>query len=109
MSFSTGKDIHKDRWTGLPMGEDILERIKQTVIDEGQVKVDKKFTYEQEPGNNVEDMEIQKTDETVEDESEERLLSKLFKFDHEINYNDELSESEEASIEEEDDDVALIQ
>ena len=54
-------------------------------------------------------MEVQKTDETVENESEERLLSKLFKFDHEINYNDELSESEEVSIEEEDDDVALQQ
>ena len=28
MSLFTGKDIHKNKWTGLPMGEDILERIK---------------------------------------------------------------------------------
>ena len=54
-------------------------------------------------------MEVQETEETVEDELEERLLPNLYKLDHEINYNDEFSESEETPIEEEGDDIASIQ
>ena len=54
-------------------------------------------------------MEVQETEETVEDELEERLLSNLNKLDHEINYNDEFNESEETPTEEEGDDIASIQ
>ena len=45
----------------------------------------------------------------MEDKSKERLLPNLYKLDHEINYNDELSESEERPIEEKGDDIASIQ
>ena len=58
MSLATGKKIHRNSWTELLMGEDVLERNRQIAIDEGQVKVDNNFTYKWEPGNNFEEMEV---------------------------------------------------
>ena len=70
MLLATGKDIHRNGWTELPMGDDVLQRVHHIALKEGQINIDSNFTYEWEPGNDIEDMEAQEIDEKEEDESE---------------------------------------
>ena len=72
MSLTTGKEIHMNEWTELPMGDEVLQRVKQIVLKEGQININSNFTYEWEPGNDIEDMEDQEIDEKEEDESENK-------------------------------------
>ena len=71
MSLATGKEIHRNGWTDLPMGDEELQRVKHIALKEGQINIDSNFTYKREPGNDIEDMEVQEIDKKDEDESEE--------------------------------------
>ena len=71
MLLATGKDIHRNGWNDLPMGDDVLQRVQQIALKEGQINIASNFTDEWEPGNAIEDMEVQEIDKKDEDESEE--------------------------------------
>ena len=71
------------------MGDDVLQRVKYIALKEGQINIDSNFTYKCEPGNDLEDIEVQEIDEKEEDESEERTQSKLLNI--EINHIEEPS------------------
>ena len=98
MSLTTGKEIHRNGWTELPMGDEVLQRVKQIVLKEGQINIDSDFTYEWEPGIAIEDLEVQEIDEKEEDESEERTPLKLLNIEIEINHIEEPSENEEIFV-----------
>ena len=70
MSLTTGKKIHRNGWTELPMGDEVLQRVKHITLKEEQINIDCNFTYDWELGNDIEDMEIQEIDDKEEDESE---------------------------------------
>ena len=108
MSLATGKQIYKNGWIQLPMGDKVVQRIKHITVKEGQIIVDNNFTYEWEPGNAIEDMEVRKIDEKEEDELEERTPPKLLKIEMEINHIEEPSENKETFVED-DEDVTVME
>ena len=57
------------------------------------------MTYEWEPGNSIEDIEVQEINEKEEDESEERTTPKLLSIEIETNHIEEPSENEEICVE----------
>ena len=91
MSLATSKEIYINGWTELPMGDDVLQRVKLIVLKEGQINIDSNFTYEWELGNNIEDINIQEIDEKEEDELELRTQPKLLNIDIETNHIEEPS------------------
>ena len=99
MLLATGKDIHRNGWNDLPMGDDVLQRVQQIALKEGQINIASNFTDEWEPGNAIEDMEVQEIDEKEEDKSEERTPPKLLNIEIEINHIEEPSENEEIFVE----------
>lgn len=107
MSLATGKHIYKNGWIQLPMGDEVLQTIKHITVKEGQVIVDNNFTYEWEPCNAIEDMEVRKIDEKEEGELEERTPPKLLKIKMEINHIEEPSENKETFIEDDDDVIVM--
>ena len=40
ISLATGKEIHGNGWTELPMGDDVRQRVKHIVLKEGQINID---------------------------------------------------------------------
>ena len=98
MSLATSKDIHRNGWTELTMGDDVLQSVKHIALKEGQINIDSDFTYEWEPGIAIEDLEVQEIDEKEEDESEERTPLKLLNIEIEINHIEEPSENEEIFV-----------
>ena len=99
MLLATGKDIHRNGWNDLPMGDDVLQRVQQIALKEGQINIASNFTDEWELGNAIEDMEVQEIDEKEEDKSEERTPPKLLNIEIEINHIEEPSENEEIFVE----------
>ena len=89
------------------MGDDVLQRVKHIALKEGQVNIDNNFTYEWEPGNAIEDMEIQEIDEKEEDESEEQTPPKLLNIEVETNYTEETSDNEEILVEDNNDVIEM--
>ena len=53
------------------MGDEELQRVKHIALKEGHINIDSNFTYKREPGNDIEDMEVQEIDKKDEDESKE--------------------------------------
>ena len=107
MLLATGKEIRRNGWTELPMGDDALQRVKQIALKEGQVNIDNNFTYDWEPSNAIEDMEIQEIDEKEEDESEERTPPKLLNIEVETNYTEEPNDNEEILVEDNNDIIEM--
>ena len=103
MSLTTGKEIHRNEWTELPMGDEVLQRVKQITLKEEQINIDSNFTYEWELGNDIEDMEVQEIDEKEEDESEKRTPPKLLNIEIETNNIEEPGENEEIFVEDDND------
>ena len=46
MSLVTGREIHRNKWVELPVGDEILERIKGLTIREGHPPISTNFVYE---------------------------------------------------------------
>ena len=40
MSLAAGKEIHRNGWTELPMGDEVLQRVKHVALKEGQINID---------------------------------------------------------------------
>ena len=55
MSLLTGKRIHKYQWTVLPISMEVLARVNQLALEEGQPLVAQNFKYEWRPGQIVAD------------------------------------------------------
>ena len=53
MSLVTGKSIHQYQWKILPISLDVLERVNQIALTEGQPLVVTNFKYEWRPGKIV--------------------------------------------------------
>ena len=45
MSLTTGKPIHRYQWDVLPISEDVIQRVKELALAEGQPLVASNFKY----------------------------------------------------------------
>ena len=50
MSLNTGKRLHRQNWTPLPMGEEVIARVHFLAEKEGRKKVTNNFNFEWRPG-----------------------------------------------------------
>ena len=84
MSLVTGKEIYRTRWDELPADEEVLNRIYEIVIEEGQKSIDKNFVYETNNGevlNDTSNVDITKDKKDVElstNEERENIGPTLF-------------------------------
>ena len=46
MSLATGEEIHGYTWNVLPMTDDVIKRVHELVIEDGQPLITENFTYE---------------------------------------------------------------
>ena len=53
MSLNTGKRLHRQNWTLLPMGEEVIARVHSLAEREGRKKVTNNFNFEWRPGTVV--------------------------------------------------------
>ena len=107
ISLATGQEVHRNGWTELHMGDDVLQRVKHIALKQGQINIDSNFKYEWELGNAIEDIEIQEIDEKEEDDSEERTPPKLLNIEIETNHIEESSENEEIFVEDKNDVIEM--
>ena len=63
MSLVTGKPIHRYQWKVLPISLDVLARVNQLALTEGQPLIATNFKYEWRPGKIVIDEEDELEDE----------------------------------------------
>ena len=68
LSLLTGNRIHRYQWKTLPIGEDVIKRVHEIAIDQGQGLVAANFKYEWQPGTNFEDNHIEEHDNDNIDE-----------------------------------------
>ena len=55
MTLATGREIHRNKWVELPVGDELLARVKSLAIQEGQPPVSTKFIYEWGNGTEISD------------------------------------------------------
>ena len=60
MSLATGRTIHGNIRTVLPVGEDVIDRVHQIALEEKQPLISKNFRYEWRLGNDVAEEMIMK-------------------------------------------------
>ena len=65
MSLATGKSIHGYKWTVLPLGDEVINRVNQMAEDEGQPLVTENFLYEWSLGD---EMTYEEEEESVNEE-----------------------------------------
>ena len=68
LSLLTGNIIHRYQWKSLPIGEDVIKRVHEIAIEQGQGLVAENFKYEWQPGTNFEDNYIEEHDNDNIDE-----------------------------------------
>ena len=55
MSLATGREIHRSKWVELPVGDEILARIKSLAIQEEQPPISTNFVYKWDNGKPISD------------------------------------------------------
>ena len=65
MSLSSGKQIHCYKWQILIVGKDVINRVHELALEEGQTQIDANFKYEQTTDSEVFDEE--ENEEEIED------------------------------------------
>ena len=55
MSLATGREIYRNKWAELPVGDEVLSRIKSLAIQEGQPPISTNLVYKQVNGRPISD------------------------------------------------------
>ena len=78
MSLATGREIHRNKWVELPVGDEVLARVKSLAIQEGQPPISTNFLYEWGNGTEISDS-VEIDDNNINDSCQNEEREKSFR------------------------------